>query len=139
FGDGSTTLFTLGSNQINRTDQPGNGEFVLGFRFIQTQASAYVDPRDGVPYDGVKLAKPDAGYTNPMEYFSYSLTTLQQNAFAFFASPDPNTGAGVYVRVWGETFTPEPATIGLAGWAGVFYLARRPSRRRVEKLSRIAT
>jgi hypothetical protein len=119
FGDGVNTLFSLTDAQLNFTD-PGvttGAEFFLGFQFSDTGTS-----------QGLRLAKPDTGYENPVEYFEYNTSTNGQVAFTFFAQNDANDGAGIWVTVEGNAI-PEPATLGLAALGGLALLARRPGKK----------
>lgn len=119
FGDGVNTLFSLTDSQLNFTD-PGvttGAEFFLGFKSDDTGT-----------LQGLRLAKPDTGYQNPVEYFEYNTSTNGQVAFTFFAQNDPNSGAGIWVTVEGNAI-PEPATLGLAALGGLALLARRPNRK----------
>ncbi|HTL31321.1 MAG TPA: hypothetical protein VL282_18960 [Tepidisphaeraceae bacterium] len=136
-GDGVNILFTLAANQLNFTDPAlaavTGGEFAIGFTLNDNGA---VDSRGNVPFQGVQLAKPDAGFQNPDESFFY--TSSQSGAFTFFASNDVNNGAGFYMTLSGnvvdgslvhELIVPEPATISLAALGGILLLARRASRK----------
>jgi hypothetical protein len=118
FGNGTSTLFSLTDAQLNFTD-PGvnNGaEFILGFKNDSTSA-----------LQGIQLAKPDAGYENPVEYYEYNTSDNGQATFTFFTQTSPNDGAGFWVTVEGNV-VPEPATLGLAALGGLALLARRPKR-----------
>lgn len=118
FGNGVSTLFSLTDAQLNFTD-PGvttGAEFLLGFKFSDTGTT-----------QGLLLAKPDAGYQNPVEYYEYNTATNGQQTFTFFAQNSPNDGAGFYITVEGN-LVPEPATMGFAAIGGLMLLARRPGR-----------
>jgi hypothetical protein len=119
FGDGVNTLFTLTDSQLNFTDPAitSGAEFYLGFKSSDTGTS-----------QGLRLAQPDTGYDNPVEYYEYNTSTNGQVSYTFFAQNDPNDGAGIWVTVTG-TVVPEPATLGLAALGGLMLLARRPNRK----------
>jgi len=119
FGDGVNTLFSLTDAQLNFTD-PGvttGAEFYLVYKFSTTGTD-----------QGLRLAKPDTGYENPVEYYEYNTSTNGQVSFTFFAQNDQNNGAVVWVTVEG-TPIPEPATLGLAALGGLALLGRRPNRK----------
>jgi hypothetical protein len=123
FGDGINTLFTLTDSQLNFTD-PGvttGAEFLLGFKSSTTGTD-----------QGLRLAKPDTGYENPVEYYEYNTSTPGQATFTFFQQGDANDGAGIWVTVTGNIL-PEPATFGMAAIGGLMFLARRP--RKEEKVA----
>jgi hypothetical protein len=119
FGDGVNTLFSLTDAQLNFTD-PGvttGAEFFLGFQSSTTGTD-----------QGLRLAKPDTGYENPVEYFEYNTSTNGQVAWTFFAQNTANDGAGLWMTVEG-TLVPEPTTLGLAAMGGLMLLARRPNKK----------
>jgi hypothetical protein len=118
FGDGINTLFTLSDSQLNFTDPAVStgAEFLLGFKSSTTGTD-----------QGLRLAKPDTGYENPVEYYEYNASTNGQATFTFFSATDPNNGAGFWVTVEGNV-VPEPATLGLAALGGLALLARRPKK-----------
>jgi hypothetical protein len=130
-GDGTNILFSLSPSQINRTDPvaagSSGGEFLVGFKLTDSS----LDPRTNASFQGVELAKADTGFFNPVEVYTYDPPS-QQSTFSFFASSDPNDGAGLFMRVTGNllnvTATPEPGSISLAALGGLLLLARRPSR-----------
>jgi hypothetical protein len=119
FGDGINTLFTLTDSQLNFTDGgvTTGAEFYLGFKSSDTGTS-----------QGLRLAQPDTGFENPVEYYEYNTSTNGQAGFTFFSQIDPNNGAGLWITVEG-TVVPEPATLGLAAMGGLMLLARRPNKK----------
>jgi len=118
-GDGINTLFTLSDAQLNFQDV-GQAEFALGYQL----------GTNGDSSQGIRLAMPDAGFTQTPEYFEYDSATNAQNSFTFFVQNTANDGAGLWMTVEG-TLVPEPATLGLAAMGGLMLLARRPNKKEI--------
>jgi hypothetical protein len=126
-GNGTDVLFTLSPTDINYTDPlkagTTGGEFLIGFKLDDST----LDPRDNVNFQGVQLAKPDTGFFNPDEVFTF-IPPNSQSTFTFFTAGDANDGAGLYMKITGNIIAPEPGTLSLAALGGLLLLARRPSR-----------